>query len=82
MPRSEYDIEVVLPEHEHSKKSFICYNCKAHMMPCTGSEIYFVDEKKIRVSNIKMYRCPECKEVVYSATEAGRIEEAVYGTRF
>ena len=82
MARVKPDIEIVLPEHEHSKKTVICHNCKIEMTPCTGSEIYHLDGKRIRVSNIKLHRCLKCKESVYSATEAGMIEEAVYGTRF
>lgn len=73
----EPKLSVSLPLHDIPEREFYCYRCEGKMDLCTASIVYKYKGQKVRVSNIRMYRCRECRENVYSSDEAKMIEDAI-----
>lgn len=69
--------EIVLSNHADQEGVKTCHVCGGTMLPCTVSGTYTLRAETMIVSNIKAYRCTSCQEIVYSATEAKRIEFAL-----
>ena len=68
---------VRLPVHDIPKQSTRCFRCGEGMDQVTASMVYTYNDEKIRVTNIQLYRCPNCKENIYPASEAELIEDAL-----
>lgn len=69
--------EIILSKYPDLEGTMQCHVCGGTMLPCTLSSTFPVGREKLVVSNIKAYRCTNCQEIVYPASEAQRIEDAL-----
>lgn len=69
--------EIILPEHEDMKGTWICHACGGIMVPCTETNKFHLNETAVRVSGIKAYKCETCGEIVYNSGEAKLIENTL-----
>lgn len=71
--------EVMLPDHEKATGMHICHNCRGNMAPCEYEHIFHIPKQnaEVKVRGINAHKCAGCGEVIYSSTEAKRIDEAI-----
>ena len=73
----EPKIVVRLPVHDYPGEEHYCFRCGEKMDQCTASMVYTFKGKKVRVTNIRLFRCSKCKENIYNSEEARMIEDAL-----
>lgn len=73
----EPELSVCLPHHELPEYDQHCFRCGLTMDKCTASMVYTYKGLKVRVANIRLFRCGKCRENIYTSYEAHMIENAL-----